>query len=63
MAALRQGTGEAGMTGTRIKLDSRKRVNLAAVAQAEFYIMTAEPSGRIILDPAVVVPLTSKDAS
>lgn len=48
-------------TVTTIRLDNRKRANLASAAQAEFYTMTTEPSGRIILDPAVVVPRIVED--
>jgi hypothetical protein len=36
-------------------LDSRKRINLASIATRENYLVTREPSGRIILDPAVVL--------
>lgn len=37
------------------QLDSRKRVSLAKIATADTYIVTAEPSGRIVLEPAVVM--------
>ena len=36
-------------------LDSRKRINLATIATRESYRVTREVSGRIILDPAVVL--------
>jgi hypothetical protein len=39
-----------------IQTDSRKRVALAGVVQpGAYYLVTAEPSGRIILEPADVV--------
>ena len=37
------------------ELDARKRVNLAKVATATSYLITAEPGGRIVLEPAVVM--------
>ncbi|MDO4070543.1 hypothetical protein [Clavibacter michiganensis] len=36
-------------------LDSRKRLNLAALATRESYRVTREDNGRIILDPAVIL--------
>ncbi|OII28861.1 hypothetical protein BIV03_01000 [Curtobacterium sp. MCBA15_016] len=36
-------------------LDSRKRINLASIATRDSYQVTREESGRIILDPAVVL--------
>ncbi len=41
--------------GEILTLDSRKRANLASVADHDHYVMTREPSGRIVLDPAVVL--------
>lgn len=43
------------------ELDSRNRISLARVATARQYVVTVEPSGRIILDPAVV--LTAAEAA
>jgi hypothetical protein len=43
------------MTTTFATLDSRKRLNLASFARSEVYILTAEPNGRIVLEPASVV--------
>jgi len=37
------------------KLDSRKRINLATIATTDTYKVTREPSGRIILEPVVLV--------
>lgn len=36
-------------------LDSRKRLNLAPFAKSDIYLVTTEPSGRITLEPAVVL--------
>jgi hypothetical protein len=41
--------------GTLAMLDGRKRVNLAQVATTDTYLMFVEKSGRIILEPAVVM--------
>lgn len=43
------------MLSTFTTLDSRKRINLASIATRESYTVTREASGRIILDPAVVL--------
>lgn len=40
---------------TFVVLDSRKRLNLASIATTASYLVTREPNGRIILDPAVVM--------
>ncbi len=40
---------------TIAQLDSRKRLNLASLASSDIYLVTAEPSGRIILEPAAVI--------
>jgi len=40
---------------TYMTLDSRKRISLATIATRDSYKVTREPSGRIILDPAVVL--------
>lgn len=42
-------------TSSFVTLDSRRRVNLATVADHTEYKMTREPNGRIILEPAVVL--------
>lgn len=36
-------------------LDSRDRLNLAGRATSKVYLISEEPGGRIILDPATVV--------
>ncbi len=46
---------------TIAQLDSRKRLNLAPFSPAELYIVTAEPSGRITLEPASVVSRLEQD--
>lgn len=38
-----------------VTLDSRKRVNLASFSPRESYKVTTEPSGKITLEPAVVL--------
>lgn len=38
------------------QLDNRKRIALAGIALHDIYQVQVEPSGRIILHPAVVVP-------
>lgn len=38
------------------QLDSRKRIALAGIAKHEVYRVEVEPSGRIILNPQVVLP-------
>lgn len=38
-----------------VQLDTRKRVSLAKIATANSYIVTTEPSGRMIFEPAVVM--------
>lgn len=43
------------MEPTVLTLDARRRANLAALADHDRYTVTREASGRIILDPAVVV--------
>lgn len=43
------------------QLDSRKRISLAAIATAEQYLVTTEPGGRIILEPAVVMSQVEMD--
>ena len=44
------------MTMTTIaQLDSRKRLNLAPYSPSDLYIVTAEPNGRITLEPADVI--------
>ena len=43
------------MSSTFMSLDSRKRINLASIATRDAYKVTREPSGRIVLDPAVVL--------
>lgn len=40
---------------TIAQLDSRKRLNLAPYAPHDLYIVTAEPNGRITLEPADVI--------
>jgi hypothetical protein len=52
---------EVFMSSTYALLDSRKRVSLAAFATTNQYLVTAEPSGRIILDPAVVMTEVERD--
>lgn len=42
-------------TASFVTLDSRKRLNLASFAPRESYKITAEKSGRIVLEPAVVL--------
>lgn len=43
-------------TPTLVQTDSRKRVSLAAVAHpGTYYLVIAEPNGRITLEPAEVV--------
>lgn len=44
-----------------VQLDSRKRANLSSVATANLYTVTAERSGRIILEPASVVSNIEQD--
>lgn len=46
---------------TFAQLDNRKRLNLASVAKSDLYLITAEPSGRIILEPASVVSQLERD--
>lgn len=46
---------------TIAQLDSRKRLNLAPYAPADLYIVTAEPSGRITLEPASVISRLEQD--
>lgn len=46
------------MSAQFAQLDTRKRVSLAKIATADSYMITAEPSGRIILEPAVVMTQT-----
>ena len=43
------------MSSTFMTLDSRKRLNLATLSPRDAYVVTREKSGRIILDPAVVL--------
>lgn len=43
------------------QLDNRKRLNLASVAKSDLYLITAEPSGRIILEPATIVSQLEQD--
>lgn len=43
------------MSSTYMTLDSRKRLNLATIATRNSYRVTREDSGRIILDPAIVL--------
>ncbi|MGL4339627.1 MAG: hypothetical protein ACRCSP_04285 [Rhodoglobus sp.] len=40
---------------TITQLDGRKRLNLAPYSPHDLYIVTVEPSGRIILEPADVI--------
>lgn len=42
-------------TSAFMTLDSRKRINLATIADRSEYKVTKEPGGRIVLDPAVVL--------
>lgn len=53
--------GSEIMATQLLQLDTRKRVSLAKIATADNYIATTEASGRIILDPAVV--MTEVEAS
>lgn len=48
-------------TSVYAELDTRKRVSLAKIATATSYLITAEPSGRIVLEPAVV--MTASEAA
>lgn len=43
------------------QLDNRKRLNLASVAKSDLYLITTEPSGRIILEPASIVSQLEQD--
>lgn len=43
------------------QLDNRKRLNLASVAKSDLYLITAEPAGRIILEPASIVSQLEQD--
>ena len=43
---------------TYAELDTRRRISLAKIATSDFYIVTIEPNGRIVLDPAVVMTKT-----
>lgn len=43
------------MSSSYMTLDSRKRLNLATIANRTSYKVTREDSGRIILDPAVIL--------
>lgn len=43
------------MSSNFVTLDSRKRLNLAAIATRDSYRWTREDNGRIILEPAVVL--------
>lgn len=46
---------------TIAQLDSRKRLNLAPYSPSDIYIVTAEPNGRITLEPASVVSKFEQD--
>ena len=43
------------MAGMLVQLDSRKRVSLAKIAKFDTYVVDVQPSGRIVLEPAVVL--------
>ena len=47
--------------GTLAVLDGRKRVNLAAFATTDTYLISRGDHGRIILDPAVVMTQEERD--
>jgi hypothetical protein len=49
------------MTTVFQNLDSRKRLNLATIATTTQYLITTEESGRIILEPAVVMTQVERD--
>ena len=46
---------------TIAQLDSRKRLNLAPYSPADLYIVSTEPGGRIILEPAAVISRLEQD--
>lgn len=48
-------------TTTFAQLDVRKRISLAKFSPPASYVMTVEPSGRIVLEPAVM--LTEDDVA
>lgn len=48
-------------TTTFTQLDARKRVTLGNAATSTQYLMTVEDSGRIVLDPAVVMTQVERD--
>lgn len=41
-----------------IEVDSRNRVSLGALGTAKFYIASVADDGTILLQPAVIMPLT-----
>lgn len=49
------------MTTTIAQLDSRKRLALASFNPTNIYLVTTEPNGRIILEPADVVSRLERD--
>lgn len=52
------------MSSTYMELDSRRKLSLAKIAADDVngYLVTREPSGRIILEPAVVMTMSEEAA-
>lgn len=46
---------------TLIQVDGRKRVSLGKLAQHGQYLVTEEPGGRLVLEPAVVLTVAEQN--